>query len=49
MNNEQYVVYVEMRRIRGINLTHSGKIAMCKEWIEKNNLKLEKLQKEFDK
>ncbi len=48
MNQEQYVIHVQMRKIRGINMTHTGKIAQCQEWIAKNNFKLDKLQKEFD-
>jgi len=49
MNRDQYVVYIQMRKLRGINLTHKGKIFQCQEWIKKNNLKLDILQKELDK
>ena len=49
MNKEQYVIHIQMRNIRGINMTHNGKIIQCQEWIKKNNLKLEILKKEFDK
>ncbi len=49
MNRDQYVVYIQMRKLRGINITHKGKIFQCQEWIKKNNLKLDILQKELDK